>query len=148
MKAILKTIITSILIILPIILIILFIFYLKLYRNAVPVTSENIEIFNYLFEINDVGIKIDENVKEIAMVSSNALAYSRYEVVYKNGEVKRFSNEIIRQDKAKNDSKLSSYIKENDSNPINFGTGIIIFIVSVIISIYLIFQSPKIIYED
>ena len=69
-------------------------------------------------------------------------------MVYKNGEVKRFSNEIIRQDKAENDSKLSSYIKENDSNPINFGTGIIIFIVSVIISIYLIFQSPKIIYED
>lgn len=148
-KKILKAIIVSILIILPIILIILFIFYMNLYRYVVPVTSDNIGIFNELFEINGVAIEIDENVKEVAEVSSDALAFRKYEIVYKNGEVKTFKLMIWEKDQEDNANKLSKYIS-NNSDDDNAEIWILTLIISIIVSVYLIFDTKKteIIYED
>lgn len=142
MKELLKTIIISILIILPIILIVIFIFYMNLYRYVVPVTSDNIETLNELFKLNGVGIEINENVKEVAEINSDAIAFRKYEVVYKNGEVKTFKLMIWEKEQEEDANKLSTYISTH-SNDDNAETWILIFIVSVIVSIYLIFDSGK-----
>lgn len=143
MKDFFKVIAKSILIILPLILIVMLVIWLNVARCAVSITKDNIEIINELLDLNEVGFQIDENVKEIAIKKSKALAYSRYEIVYKNDEVKDFTIEILRQDKSENDSKLSRYIRENDGHYHNPSTWIIIFIISLIVSIYLIFNSEK-----
>lgn len=97
------------------------------------------EKFNELFELNEVGIKIDESVKEIANTAEGStIAYERYEVVYHNGEVKKF--DIYINDSYRDD--LSSYISEcsGKKNSLNWP---LIFVLSTINSFRLIFKSRK-----
>ena len=139
MKVFFEILMEAIFIMLPLILIMIFFIYSNTYRIVVQVTNENMEKFNELLELNEVGIKIDESVKEIVNTAEGSTnAYERYEVVYHNGEVKKFDiyiNAIYRDD-------LDSYISEcrGKKNILNWP---LIFVLSTINSFRLIFKSRK-----
>lgn len=113
MKEILKCIGIGIIIILPFVLIFVAILIGNNFRHAIPVNDENIEKIQVLAESINFGIKIDETVKEIAIVSESGdpIAYRRYEVVYQNGEVNEYETEVL-----KDKGALWSYISENSED--------------------------------
>lgn len=140
MKEIFKCIGIGIIIILPLVFFIMIFYRMGNYRIAMQVNSENIEIVKTLAESINLGITIDENVKEIAVVSQSgdALAYTRYEIVYYNGEVKETETEVL-----KDKGKLVSYISEN-SDKYDYGNFLLIaFPISIITSIFAIRNLAK-----
>lgn len=110
MKEIIKSIFSAIIIILPLLLIMLFIFYINNYRFVVPITSNNIDIIQDYFDKSESNSKTSD-IKEIALVHSSALAYTKYEIVYNNGEIKTFTIEIWEDGKG-----LKDYIYKNKIN--------------------------------
>lgn len=137
MKRILEAIVCAFFKMLPLIIIILSLVYMCNYRTVVQVNSSNIEEIKDVFEKNNLGNYINENVKEIAKVSSvgHGLAYDRFEVVYANNEVKVIEIEVWEE------NNLSQYIFDNSKS---IGDLLpIAFLISLAISIYLIYDSRK-----
>lgn len=143
MKEILKCIGIGIIIILPFVLIFVTILVVNNYRHAVPISDENREEIQALADSIDLGVTLDENVKEIATVSASgdSIAYNRYEVVYQNNEVKEYETEVLADKGA-----LSSYIYENSNDKIYYNISNILLIsipISIIASIYAIKNVGK-----
>ncbi|MBQ7410913.1 MAG: hypothetical protein IJW20_05995 [Clostridia bacterium] len=143
MKEILKCIGIGIIIILPFVLIFVTILVGNNYRHAVPVNDENREEIQALADSINLGVTLDENVKEIATVSASgdSIAYNRYEVVYQNNEVKEYETEVLADKGA-----LSSYIYENSNDKIYYNISNILLIsipISIIASIYAIKNVGK-----
>lgn len=137
MKEILKSIIITIMIILPILMIVLLIYRINTYRYAIPVNNKNIQIIQEYLDKNNKKIKLDDGVKEIAVVSTGTLAYSEFEIVYYNGDVKNFIIEILE------DEGLADYITDNSNNGNELSVFMVLFIISIINSIYWICNNGK-----
>lgn len=137
MKRVVEAIVRAFFLMLPLIIIIVSLLDMCNYRLVVPVNSSNIEEIKTIFEKNNLGNYINENVKEIAKVSSvgHGLAYERFEVVYTNNEVKVIEIEVWEE------KNLSQYISDNSKSIANLLP--IAFLISLSISIYLIYDSRK-----
>lgn len=144
MKLFFESLIEAILILLPLLLIIAFFVYMNTYRVAAQVTSDNIEKFNELFELNEVGIEIDENVKEIVTKSDTSIMSEKFEVIYNNGEVREFTVITESNTESQNSSKLSSYIRGCSGKKDYTLFWILFFIASIINSIILITRKDEI----
>lgn len=108
------------------------------YRYAIPVNVENIEILQKYIDEKNLKIKLDESVKEVAIVSNGALAYFlKFEIVYYNGNVQNFNIEEL------GNRDLSRYITENSSNSNDLSIWMLLFIVSIINSVYWICNNGK-----
>lgn len=140
MKEILKCIGIGIIIILPFVLVFVTILVGNNYRHAVAVNDENREMIQTLAESINFGIEIDENVKEIAIVSASGdpIAYRRYEVVYQNGESDEYETERL-----KDKGALWSYISENSDDNDYDNILLIAIPISIIASIYAIKNVGK-----
>lgn len=144
MKELLKSIIKAIFIILPILIIMLIIYIMNTYRYVVPINSENINAIQKLLDNNNLKIKLNDTVKEIAEVTSSGLAYSKFEIVYNDGNIETFEIEIWE------DKGLLDYINNNSNKNNIISLWGIVLIFSVINSIHLICDdksSQKIYYE-
>lgn len=144
MKVLLKSIIRAIFIMLPILIIILIIYKMNTFRYVVPINSENMKIVQEQLDKNNLEIKLDDTVKEIAEVSSSGLAYSKFEIVYNDGNIETFQIEIWE------DEGLLDYINNNSNKNNIISLWGIVLIFSVINSIHLICDdknSQKIYYE-